>query len=94
MSSTTIQAQLFALRDPAYGDFTRKRIPTIDPTSVIGVRTPALRSLAKHYDHPLPYLLDHQLDPRVHNKTIQKAVESYRITPKQKTFLKTLKIKS
>lgn len=229
MSATTIQEQLFSLQDPAYGDFTRKLIPTIDPASMIGVRTPALRllaknlrgtpeaaeflqalphqyheennlhgflleqirefdpciaavedflpyvnnwatcdgtspkvflkdltallahlriwlrsdhvytvrfglvtlmrfyldkefrpeylalaasvrseeyyirmmvawffatALAKHYDHALPYLLDHRLEPWVHNKTIQKAVESYRITPEQKIFLKTLKVKS
>ena len=28
-----------------------------------------------------------------HNKTIQKAIESYRITPEQKEYLRTLKIK-
>lgn len=28
-----------------------------------------------------------------HNKTIQKAIESYRITPEQKAYLRTLKVK-
>ena len=50
-------------------------------------------ALAKQYDAVLPYLTEHRLDVWTHNKTIQKAVESYRITPEQKTFLKTLKRK-
>ena len=33
------------------------------------------------------------LAPRTHNKTIQKTIESYRITPEQKEYLRTLKIK-
>nr|WP_296190365.1 hypothetical protein [uncultured Prevotella sp.] len=33
------------------------------------------------------------LAPWTHNKTIQKAIESYRITPEQKEYLRTLKIK-
>lgn len=50
-------------------------------------------ALAKQYEAVLPYLLEHRLDVWTHNKTIQKAVESYRITPEQKAFLKTLKRK-
>lgn len=50
-------------------------------------------ALAKQYETVLPYLLEHRLDDWTHNKTIQKAVESYRITPEQKAFLKTLKCK-
>ena len=49
-------------------------------------------ALAKQYDTILPYLENRRLDPWTHNKTIQKAVESYRITPEQKAYLKTLKI--
>ena len=49
-------------------------------------------ALAKQYETILPYLEDKKLDPWVHNKTIQKAVESYRITPEQKTYLKILKL--
>ena len=51
-------------------------------------------ALAKQYDAALPYLTEKRLSPWVHNKTIQKAVESYRITDEQKAFLKTLKIKT
>lgn len=50
-------------------------------------------ALAKQYDAVLPILLEQKLDVWTHNKTIQKAVESYRITPEQKVYLKTLKRK-
>lgn len=50
-------------------------------------------ALAKQYEAILPYLEERRLEPWVHNKSIQKAVESYRITPEQKAYLKTLKIK-
>lgn len=50
-------------------------------------------ALAKQYDRILPYLLENRLDVWTHNKAIQKAVESYRITPEQKGYLKTLKRK-
>ena len=50
-------------------------------------------ALAKQYDAVLPYLEAHRLDTWTHNKTIQKAVESYRITDEQKAYLKTLKVK-
>lgn len=44
---TDIQERLFALRDEAYKAFNSKLIPSVDPALVIGVRTPALRALAK-----------------------------------------------
>ena len=50
-------------------------------------------ALAKQYDTALPYLKDHRLDTWTHNKTIQKAVESYLITDEKKTLLKELRIK-
>ncbi|MBO5228598.1 MAG: DNA alkylation repair protein [Lachnospiraceae bacterium] len=49
-------------------------------------------ALAKQYDVILPYLEEHRLDTWTHNKTIQKAVESFRITAEQKAYLKTLKM--
>ena len=48
-------------------------------------------ALAKQWDASVKYLEDHRLDIWTHNKTIQKARESYRITPEQKEYLKTLK---
>ena len=50
-------------------------------------------ALAKQYDKILPFIEKQKLDVRTHNKTIQKAIESYRITPEQKEYLKGLKIK-
>lgn len=47
---TTIQQQLFALRDEKYKAFHSKLIPTIDPETIIGVRTPELRKLAKQIE--------------------------------------------
>lgn len=49
-------------------------------------------ALAKQYDAVIGYLTARRLPVWVHNKTIQKAVESYRITPEQKAFLRTLRI--
>ena len=50
-------------------------------------------ALAKQYEAVLPYIENHRLDDWTHNKAIQKAVESFRITPEQKEYLKTLKIR-
>ncbi len=49
-------------------------------------------ALAKQYEAILPYIEEQRLGPWTHNKTIQKAIESFRITPEQKTYLRTLKI--
>ena len=49
-------------------------------------------ALAKQYDAAVPYLEQRVLDPWTHNKTIRKAVESYRISPEQKSYLRGLKI--
>lgn len=51
-------------------------------------------ALAKQYDAALPYLTDRRLEQWTHNKTIQKAVESYRITPEQKDALRALRWKN
>lgn len=49
-------------------------------------------ALAKQYDAILPFIEEKRLDDWTHNKTIQKAIESYRMTPEQKRYLKTLKV--
>ena len=49
-------------------------------------------ALAKQYDSAIKYIEEKKLSPWVHNKTIQKAVESYRISDEQKVYLKNLKI--
>lgn len=48
-------------------------------------------ALAKQWDATIEYMENHCLDIWTHNKTIQKARESRRITPRQKEYLKTLK---
>ena len=50
-------------------------------------------ALAKQYNFSVKILKKQRLDKWVHNKTIQKAVESYRITETEKKYLRTLKIK-
>ena len=45
-------------------------------------------ALAKQWDAVIPYIEDHCMSDWVHRKTIQKAVESYRITDEQKKYLK------
>ena len=48
-------------------------------------------ALAKQYDSTIKYIENKTLDTWTHNKTIQKAIESYRITEEQKEYLITLK---
>lgn len=50
-------------------------------------------ALAKQWDATLPYIEQHRLEKDTHNKTIQKAIESFRITDEQKALLKTLRVK-
>ena len=49
-------------------------------------------ALAKQYSSILPYIEGKKLDDWTHNKTIQKCVESNRISAEQKAYLKTLKV--
>jgi len=49
-------------------------------------------ALAKQYEAAVKYLEQRKLEAWVHNKTIQKARESYRINDGQKKYLKSLKI--
>ena len=50
-------------------------------------------ALAKQYEAVIPFIENNKLDKWIHNKTIQKAVESNRITAEQKNYLRTLRIK-
>ena len=50
-------------------------------------------ALAKQYDAALPYIKDRRLDAWTHNKAIQKAIESRRVTDGHKAELRALKIK-
>ena len=48
-------------------------------------------ALAKHYEATIPYIEEQRLDEWTHNKAIQKAIESYRVSDEQKAYLRTLK---
>ena len=48
-------------------------------------------ALAKQWDSAVIYLVENRLPLWVHNKTIQKALESFRIDNRQKEYLRRLK---
>ncbi len=48
-------------------------------------------ALAKQYESTVPYIEERKLPEWVHRKTIQKAVESYRISDETKAYLRSLK---
>lgn len=50
-------------------------------------------ALAKRYESVLPFIENRRLEIWTHNKAIQKAVESLRISDEKKEYLKNLKIK-
>ena len=51
-------------------------------------------ALAKQYDSAIRVLEEKRLERWTHNKTIQKAIESYRVSDERKAYLKTLKVKT
>jgi hypothetical protein len=50
-------------------------------------------ALVKQWDAAVPYIETRRLDPWTHNKTIQKACESFRIPDDRKAYLQSLKVK-
>ena len=49
-------------------------------------------ALAKQYDASISYIEQRKLDPWTHNKAIQKAIESFRVSQEHKDYLRTLKV--
>lgn len=49
-------------------------------------------ALIKQYDDVIPLIQSKKLNSWVHNKAIQKAIESYQISPEKKEYLRTLKV--
>ncbi len=49
-------------------------------------------ALAKQYKAALPHIQQRRLEPWTHNKAIQKALESYRVSDEQKAYLRSLKV--
>ena len=50
-------------------------------------------ALAKQYDESVKVIEEKELDPWTHNKAIQKACESFRVSDEHKEYLRSLKIK-
>ena len=50
-------------------------------------------ALIKQYENTIGLFEARQLDKWVHNKSIQKAIESYRVSGERKDYLRTLKIR-
>ena len=48
-------------------------------------------ALAKRYDESIPFFENRKLDPWIHKKAIQKAIESFRVSDSHKEYLKKLK---
>ena len=48
-------------------------------------------ALVKQWDAAIPYIENRRLDPWTHNKAVQKACESFRVSNERKAYLKTLK---
>ncbi len=48
-------------------------------------------ALAKQYDAAIPYIEEKRLERWTHNKAVQKAIESKRISGEQKAYLRTLR---
>ncbi|MCR5206639.1 MAG: DNA alkylation repair protein [Lachnospiraceae bacterium] len=48
-------------------------------------------ALAKRYDESVKYIEERKLDEWVHKKSIQKAIESYRVSDEHKEYLKTFR---
>lgn len=51
-------------------------------------------ALAKRYEEAISYIRDGRLSPWTQNKAIRKAIESYRVLPEHKEYLRTLQIKN
>lgn len=49
-------------------------------------------ALAKNWDQVLPFIEERRLDPWTHNKAIQKALESFRVSDEHKEYLRKLKV--
>ena len=50
-------------------------------------------ALIKQWDSTIRYFEDKKLDKWIHNKSIQKAIESYRISDNRKDYLRSLKVR-
>ena len=80
----TVYEKLLEVKDDKYKEFQAKLVPNIDAETILGVKTPAMRKIVK-------YIEERKLDDWVLKKTIQKAVESFRVTDEHKEYLKSFR---
>ncbi len=66
-------------------------VPTDDYYLHMAVAWFFATALAKQYEATLPYIENRLLDKATHNKTIQKAIESFRVSDENKRILKILR---
>lgn len=89
MNKVRFQAELMALKDEGYKEFNQKLIPNVPAETMIGIRTPVLRNLAKRLFKERKAECMEFLEELPH---YQKARESRQISPERKEYLKTLKV--
>ncbi len=77
--------------DPSYPEMAAA-VPSDEYSARMMIAWYFATALAKQYDAVLPYITERRLPPRTHDMTISKAVESFRISPERKAFLKTQRI--
>lgn len=68
------------------------KIKTNEYYTNMGIAWLYASALAEHWTEAITYIENKKLPIFVHNKTISKAIDSFKITNKQKEYLKTLKI--
>jgi 3-methyladenine DNA glycosylase AlkD len=69
------------------------KLPTEDYYLSMAVAWFFATALTKQYIYALPFIENRLLDPKTHNKAIQKCVESFCISDNRKAYLKTIKQK-
>ena len=77
---TKIQQELFALQDEKYQSFQGKLVPNIDAQTIIGVRVPQLRALAKQFyrqkeDYNIEGILSGEADSLTYERMIKAEVD-------------------
>jgi glutamate synthase (NADPH/NADH) small chain len=73
-----------------------RRIQLLEDEGIVfsyGEEVECNEDFAKQYDAVIPYIEERRLSAWTHNKTIQKCVESYRISDEHKAYLRTLKVR-
>ncbi len=93
-----IKEQLISLADEKYQRFSAALIPNIESSSVLGVRLPELRKLAKSlakgdWKSYLKESVGRADDDFTYNKALQKITESYRIDSDTKELIRGMKRK-